>query len=190
MLQRANGMPSDPCSAHVEEFDLRQRAAVEFFQQFYRVGPLNLISEGLPDLRVGNRSLITIYFDVVSPRLRIELHPIGYGGSTHQTHLVVLQAEQDHVANDVAVVVTRDELLRLIASEAVKRVDTEVRDEAHHVRSLKVQVRHMKRLIHQRHGFTPCPLLIAPIRKLSRYWIHVQSDLRVPQHLNRTTHVI
>ncbi len=105
--------------------------------------------------------------DIVAAGFRVELHPAGDCGSSHGSP-IVLEPKKDHVADHEAVVVARDKLLGLVAAEVGEGIHAEVGNEPSHIGTLHVRDRQVIRLIHQRNGFTPCVLLIGPVRELRR----------------------
>jgi hypothetical protein len=83
-------------------------------------------------------------------------------------------------------VVARDELLRLIDLEVLERVDAEVGQHLERIGALEVEIGHVVRLIEQRAGLAPGPLLVAPVREFVAHDRKgVRPDLRIAHHLDR-----
>ena len=137
-----------------------------------------------PAARVAGGALVPRGLDVVPAGRRVELEPVGRRRAAHVDQLVGRQVEQDAVADHVAVVVARREVLGAVHREFRERVEREMRAELEGVRPLDVQVEHVVRLVEQHGGVTPRPLLVAPVRVFRRHHrVHVGADLRVAQHL-------
>ena len=134
--------------------------------------------------RVAGGALVARGLDVVAAGRCVELEPVGRRRAADVDQLVGRQVEQDAVADHVAVVVARREVLRAIHRELRERVEREIRAELESVRPLDVQVDHVMRLVEQHGGVTPRPLLVAPVRMLrGHHGIYVRANLRVAQHL-------
>ena len=116
----------------------------------------------------------------------MKLQPVHAGHASHEQQLVLVEIEEDAVADDVAVVTARHHLLGLVRLEIRKAVDGRVRDQLERIRSLDGEFRHVMRLVEQHRGLAPCTLLVAPVGELVRDdRIDIRSDLRVAQHLDR-----
>ena len=186
-MQRADLVPCDRELAHVEELDLRQRAAVRLLQDVERGRALDLEAVDLASpRRVGGRALVTLDADVVPAGLRVVLDPVVRGRAADEAHPVLVEEEEDPVSDHVAVVVAGDELLRLVHGCVLERVDAEVGEEPDHVGALDVEIRHVVRLVEERARVAPRGLLVPPVRELTRHRrIDVRADLRVARHLDR-----
>src|SRR5262249_4435159 len=120
-----------------------------------------------------------------SASLQIELHPIRSGRPSYEIEFVFVEIEKNGIADNVAVPVTRHELLRLVDLEILEAVYTEVGKQLERFGTFDIEVGHMVRLVEQRACLTPGALLVAPIREFRPddgkcIW----SDLRVAQELN------
>jgi hypothetical protein len=99
--------------------------------------------------------------------------------------VVLLEVEQDSVADDVAAVAAGNELLRAIDREVREAVDGEVGRELDGIRPLDVDVDHVVRLIEQHRRLAPRCLLVAPVRELrGHYRVDVGADARVAQKID------
>src|SRR3954452_325976 len=104
--QRADGVPADVHGAHPEELQLLQLAAVELLDDRPGVGALDLeapqvAGDGLA-VRPRGRPGIVADLDVVAPGLALELQPVGAGGAADADVLLLGEAEQDAVTDDIA----------------------------------------------------------------------------------------
>jgi hypothetical protein len=94
--------------------------------------------------------------------------------------------KQDHVADDVTVVIAGDELLSLARTEVVEAVHAEHREHLERVGALHVHVGHVVRLIEEDAGVPPGALLVSPVRELGGDdRVDVRPGLRIAQQLNR-----
>ena len=107
-MQRAHLAARDRDLAHVEELDLGQRAAVRLLEDLERGRALDLEPVELaPAGRVDRGSLVPRQRDVVAAGLGVVLHPVVGGRAPDETDRVLVEEEEDPVADDVAVVVAR-----------------------------------------------------------------------------------
>jgi hypothetical protein len=111
----------------------------------------------------------------------VELHPVDHHRVPDQVVEVILQVEQDRVADQVAVRVDGDELLGPVHPEVREGVHAQVAEQAQRVRSLDEQVRHVVGLVEQRARACPRQLLGPPVRELRRDRERVRERRRVPQ---------
>ena len=107
------------------------------------------------------------------------------GARPTRLNAVLLEREQDHVADHVAVGSAGHEVLRPAGAEAVEAVDGEPGEQLQRVRAVDGQVVHVERLVEEDAGRLPRPLLVAPVGELRR---HAREDvgagLRVAQQLD------
>ena len=87
---------------------------------------------GLPGERSSLHDL-----HLVAAGLGVELDPVRRRRAADEHELVLLEVEQDAVADDVAAVAARHELLGAVDREIVEAVDREVREELQRVRALR-----------------------------------------------------
>ena len=191
MPQRADLPALDVDRVHVEELDVRDRAAVEALQDLGRVRALDLEAIVPADDRLAagdrGRSIVAGELDLPAAGLRVELHPVDGRRAADQIELVLRLAKHDHVADDVAVIAARRELLGPVGREVRKAVGRERREHLHRVRAGDEKFRHVVRLIEEDRRLAPGSLLVAPVRVLGRnHRVHVGPDLRVPQKVDRT----
>ena len=93
--------------------------------------------------------------------------------------------KQDAVADHLAVVVARRELLGLVDGEVLEGVGREVRQQLQRIGAFDEQVHHVVRLIEQDAGLGPGALLVAPVGEFrSDDRIDVRADLRIAHHLD------
>jgi hypothetical protein len=98
---------------------------------------------------------------------------------------LLVQVEEDGVADQVAVGVDGDVLLGPVDPEVREGVDAQVAEQAQCVRALDEQVRHVVGLVEQRARVCPRPLLRPPVRELRRDRERVGRRRRVAQQLDR-----
>src|SRR6185295_13921610 len=167
VAQRTHFLLADLDRAHEEELDLGHRAAVELLDDLPRVRALNL--EPIRDtvdrltLRIAGRAIVLLDLDLVLAGLGVELDPVRGGRAADEHELVLLEVEENAVADHVAAVAARHELLGAVDGEIVEAVDREIREELESVLAFDVEVHHVVRLIEQHAGVGPGPLLIAPV---------------------------
>jgi hypothetical protein len=115
----------------------------------------------------------------------VELNPVRRRRPADEHEVVLLEVEQDAVADHVPAVAARDELLGAVDGEVREAVDREVRAQLHCVGALDVDVDHVVRLIEQHGALPPCGLLVAPVRKFARYdGVDVSADARIAQKVD------
>ena len=164
-----------------------QRPAVRLRQHVERGRTLNLEAVELAAARrVDGRPLVAVELHVVAAGLGVELHPVVSRGPPDEPDAVLVEEEQDRVADHVPVGRARDELLRLADREVLEGVDAEIGEQPDHVGPLDRQVRHVMRLVEERRRLAPADLLVAPVRELGRNLrVDVRPDLRVAGELDR-----
>jgi hypothetical protein len=189
MAQGAHLAPANRDRIHVEELHVRNRAAVEPLEDLGGVRPLHLeavvpANDRLPT-RVRGGSIVTAQLHVEAAGLAVELDPVDGGRAPHEIELVRAEVEHDDVANHVAVVAARRELLGAVRHEPSEAVRTEMREQLQGIGSADEQLRHVVRLVEQDRRFTPRPLLVPPVGELTRHdRIHVGADRRIAQQLD------
>ncbi len=111
VAQRAHLAARDGDVAHVEELDVRERAAVELLDHVLRVRPLDLIAVELAGHRLAHRArrraVVIFGLDVVAAGLGVEFDPVRGRVAADIHQLVFGEIEQDAVADHVAVVGAR-----------------------------------------------------------------------------------
>ena len=170
--------------AHVEELDVRHRAAIQFFDDGLRVRALNLVAVVLAYHRLAHgargRTVVFDDLDVEAAGLGVEHDPVGRRRAADEHVLVRREVEQDAVADDVAVVADRHELLGLLGREAFEAVDGEIGQELGGIRAFDEQVHHVVRLVEQHGGLAPSFLFGTPVAEFrGDDRVHVGTDLRV-----------
>jgi hypothetical protein len=187
--ERANLLAPDGDGVHVEELDVRNRPAVQLFEQLPRVRPLHLVAVVLTHdgraFGVRRRAVVAAHLHVEAAGLGVELHPVDGRRAAHEIELVFAVIEHDHVADHVAVVAARRELLGLVRREALEGVRGQIRQHLGRVGAGDEQFGHVVRLVEEHRRIAPRPLLVAPVAVLGRHHgIHVSADLRVPQQIH------
>ena len=186
VMQRAHLVAADRDPPHVEELDLGQRAAVRFLEHLHRGRALHLEAVELAPFLVDGGALVAMERHVVVAGLGVVLHPVVRRRAADEADHVLLEVEEDRIADHVAVVVDRRELLRLVDAEVLEGVDAGRLEEPDHVRALDGQVGHVMRLVEQRRRVAPRVLLVAPVRELAGNGrVDVRPDLRVPGEIDR-----
>ena len=187
VTKRAHLAAADLHHVHVEELDVGNRAAVQLLDQLGGVGPLNLEAVVAADDGLASgaprRAVVLRRRDVESAGLGVELNPVRRRRAPDEQQAVLGQVEQNAVADDVAVIRARNELLGAIDGEALEAVGRQIREQLQGIRALDVLLDHVVRLVEQDAGVSPRALLVAPVRVLGRDdRIHVGADLRIAEH--------
>jgi len=182
MPQRPDPLASDVHVAHVKELQLLQRPVVDLLDDLPRVRSLNLEPPQAPGdsvpVRAGRRPVVLDDFHVVSPGPRLILQPVGRRTTADEHELVLGLAEQDPVADDMAVGSRRYILLGPVDREVRRAVDGRVGDQLQRVRALNEQIHHMVGLVEQDGRLAPGTLLAPPVGELGRHdRVDVRADL-------------
>src|SRR5690349_9062525 len=117
MSQGAVRSPDHVQRAHLEEARLFEGAVVELFYQWPGLRPLDLEAESLARARIVEGALVAIDLHVIATTVRVVFDPVGHRGTAHDVHLGITEAEDDHVAYQVARRRAGDELLGLVVAE-------------------------------------------------------------------------
>jgi hypothetical protein len=88
------------------------------------------------------------------------------GRTPHEVESIFIEIKENRIANHIAIMVTRNELLGLIDFEVFEAIDTQIREQFEGVRTLHVKIGHVVGLVEKRAGLLPRTLLISPVRKL------------------------
>jgi hypothetical protein len=108
------------------------------------------------------------------------------GRAPDEAEAILVEVEEDRVADHVAVVVDRDELLRLVHGEGLEAVHAGGLEQLQRIGALDVEVGHVVRLVEETARLPPGVLLVAPVRELGGdLRVHVGPDLRVAGELHR-----
>jgi hypothetical protein len=135
--------------------------------------------------RMGGRAVVADEVDLEAAGLAMKLQPVHGRCAADEQQLVLVEMEQDAVADDVAFVAGRHHLLRPVDREVREAVDRGVRAELEGVRAPDRQFGHVVRLVEQHGAVSPGALLVAPVREFARHdRVDVCADLRVAQHAN------
>src|SRR5712671_6287577 len=116
MTQGSDLASGDGDFTQVEEFDVRYWSAVQLVQNLVRIGALNLISVEPANNRSvpGDGSLVSGQGHVISILFGVILNPVVHGGPPDEKQLILVEVEENPVADHVSVVTARDKLLRFI----------------------------------------------------------------------------
>jgi hypothetical protein len=126
-----------------------------------------------------------VTFTSYLPLTGVELDPVRHGGPADHADLVLGVAEEDGVADHVAVVIAGHDLLGLVRPEVLQRVDRDIGEQAPDVRALEIDVLHVEGLVEEDDGVLPGLLLVAPVGVFGLVGELVAADGRVAQHVNR-----
>ena len=188
MSQGTHLLAGDDQCGHVEEFQVRRRSAGRGRDELHGVRSLHLKAIRLAARRVSaaNRALVQLHPYVVPARRRVELNPIQHRCASHEIELILFEIEQDHIADDMTVVIARYELLRLVDREIVKAIDAEVGEQFGRVGSFHQDIRHVVALVEQHAGLLPRALLVSPIGIFRRHsGVGVRTGLLIAQQIRR-----
>ncbi len=165
---------------------VRQRSAIDLLQHLERVGSLHLVAVELAVARIDGGALVALRRRVVVSRLAVVLDPVVCRRAPDETEQIVVEVEENGIADDIAVVVAGDELLGLVDGKIVKAIDGKIRQQPERVGSLDVEIRHVVRLVEETGCLAPGPLLVAPVREFARHArIDIRADLRVAREVDR-----
>jgi len=76
-------------------------------------------------IRTRRRAFVVAARHAATAALGVEQHPVERGCTTDQIELVFRQVEQDHIADDVAIMAAGYKLLGLVGSKALETIDAE-----------------------------------------------------------------
>jgi len=138
VTQGSDIVPRNLDGFHVEEADIRRRFAGYFLHDAESVRALHLVSVDLSAPLVDGRSLVPFGLGLVTAGLDVIVHPVRGGGPSDKIELVLVQIEENRIADYVAVVVACDELLGLVDLEILERIYTQVGEHSQRVGTLHV----------------------------------------------------
>ena len=121
-----------------------------------------------PSLR-SERPHVELELHVVAAGLGVEGDPVHRGRAADEVEPVLLELEEDHVADHVALRGARHEVLRPVDAEALEAVDRETREQGRRVRPFHRQIVHVVRLVEEDARLLPRALLVPPVRVLGRH---------------------
>ncbi len=186
MTQGGGGFAGDGHGRHVEELQVRRRCAGDRLDHLHGVGALDLEAVGLAARRIGpaHGALVQLDLDVVAAGLGVEADPVQHWNTADQIELVLAQIEQDDVADNIAVIAARHELLGFVDGEILQAVDAQIGQQLQGARAFHQQVGHMVGLVEQNAGLLPGDLLVTPVGVFGRNArIGVGAGLLVTQKL-------
>ena len=191
VAQRADFFACDLQARHVEELELRRRLTCRLANHFHRARALDLVAIQDGVALSIERVVVSPDAHVVAARRRVIVEPVDGRRNTDGLVLVVLEVEQDVVADHIAVVVDRHELLRHVDREVRDAIDRELADHLQRVTAFDIEVGHVVRLIEQNRSTSPGQLLVAPVREfLHHARHHGRRSLRLPQQLDRVARLL
>ena len=189
VTQAAHLAALDVDRVHREELHVGDRTAVDLVENLPGVRALHLEAivparDGLA-ARMRGRTIVADEIHLEAAGLGMELQPVHRRRTADEHQFVLLEVEQDAVADDVAFVAGGHHLLRAVHREVREAVDCGVGAELERVRPLERELGHVVRLVEQHRGIAPCLLLVAPVGEFARHdGIDVRADLRIAKELN------
>jgi hypothetical protein len=188
VTQGADLLAADVHGRHAEELQLLEVAAVQLLDDRPGVGALDLepphvARHGLA-VRPGGRAGVVADLDVVALGA-LELQPVRHRRAADEDVLLLVEVEQDAVADDAALGGDRDELIGYVDREVRHAVDAQVGDQLERVRPGDPRVVHVVRLVEEHRGLPPRLLLAPPVRELrGHHGVDVGAELGVAQQLD------
>jgi hypothetical protein len=142
-----------------EKFHLGDRAAIELFENLPGVGALNLIAVVAARHRLAagprGRTVVALHLDVELAGLAVELNPIDVGRAADEIELVLAKVKDNAVADHIAVMRARHELLGAVDRKIGEAVDGQIIHEFERIRPGDHHFGHVMRLIEQHRGLAP-----------------------------------
>src|SRR6476646_3922162 len=165
MTQSANAASSNREGGHVEEFQFRHKLARDFFDDFHRIGTLNLVAVSFADNWTGpsHRPFVSLQLDPAVAGFRVKLDPVVYRRATDDIEQLSFEVKENHIANDISVVITRNKLFRPVWFKTLEAVHAQPGKKLQCVRPLNVHVGHVVRLVVENTSLLPCNLLVSPV---------------------------
>jgi hypothetical protein len=186
VAQGADLHAGDRLGPHVEELELLGSVPEGLLDDGHRVGPLHLEAV-VPADSVGPQrgALVERDGDVLVAGLRVIGDPVEGRRAADEVVALLVEREEDHVADHVAGRRTRDELLGLAGGEVGEGVDAQPGEERQRAGALHHQLGHVVALVVEHARLLPGDLLVAPVRELGRHpRIDVRPGLCVAQQLD------
>ena len=168
----------------MEEAGRRHGGAGDPLHEFKCVRSLQLIPVQGGVSGAHDRVAVALEGDVVVAGLAVELHPIDHHLVADEVELFVGEIEQDCIADQIPLVIDRDELLRVVNLESRKAVDAEIAQQVQGIAAADEQVGHVVGLVKKRHCLLPGLLLRPPVAELRRHGEDRGSRLGVAQKLH------
>ena len=146
MTQRADLLAGNLHPAHVEELQVRRGLASRCFNHLSGVRPLNLVAivDATERIGTGSRTLVISQLHVILADFGIVHDPVQRRRTTDQIKALIIEIEQNDVADDIAIGRARHELLRLAGDEALEAVDAETIEQRERAGAFDKQFRHVK----------------------------------------------
>ncbi len=166
VVERADRHSGDLEPADVEEPDPAERPARRGLDDLQGGRPLDLVAEQQALARVDRGGVVPGHLDVVVTGLGVELDPVRRHRCPDQRVLVLVEAEEDGVADEPAARARRDELLGPVPAEAGEGVHADLGEQPLGVGAPEVDVAHVEGLVEQDRGLPPHALLVTPVRVL------------------------
>src|SRR3954466_2478295 len=130
MAQRTDLLAVDLDVAHVEELDLAVGAAIQLLNQLLGLRALDLEAPHRAGDRLAHRphrgAIVHLHLDVELAAFAVVLEPVGSRRATDEYQAVLLEMEEDAVADDVAAIAAGCELLGAVDGELLVAVGAQV----------------------------------------------------------------
>ncbi len=174
----------------LKELQVRRGRAERRVHDFQRVRALDLEAIGFArdGIHTRGRTLVALAFDIVAAGRGVILHPVVHGGAPDEIEQILVQVEQDHVADDEAVPAHRHELFGFVDFETLEAVDSQLLQEFAGIRPGNIHVRHVIGLLNRIAVF--CQACCSSRQLVYSGWyyrIWIRTARRVAQHLHRAT---
>ena len=152
----------------------------------HRAGALDLIAVEHRVALADQRIVVAPDAHVVAARIGVIMHPVDRGRNADGLILILVEMEQDIVADDVSFVVHGHELLGHVDREMLDAVDREIADQLQRIGAFDVQVHHVVALVVKNRRAAPGHLFVAPVGEFLHDARHdSRRRLRFPQKLYR-----
>src|SRR6202161_138434 len=113
----------------IEKANIRRRFARHLLHDLESIRTLDLVPESLALPLVYCGPLVSLRRGLIPAGFHIELNPIRSGRAADQIEAVLIEIEENRIADHVTVMVTGDELLGLAGLEILEAVDAKIVEE-------------------------------------------------------------
>ena len=189
VAKHAGRLAGDRDLAHVEELDLRRGLAGDLLDDLERVRTLQLVAVQRGVALTCEGVVVTDELDIPIAGLDVVLDPVRKRRG-HQVVVVLAELEENAVADHVAAVVHRDQLLRATGLVRGRRVRADPGEEVRGVRAGDEQIRHVVGLIQQRDRVPPGGLFAPPVGEFGLHREGERARLRVADNLHRASGLV
>ncbi len=174
----------------MEELDVRDRPAIHLLEDLRRLRPLDLVAvmRAQHPLALGARRRTRVVLDAHVPLAvgGAEQQPVRGRRAADEDELVHTLAEDDVIADDVAVRRHGHEVLGAVEAEIRERIDAVIGEELLGLGTFDDQLVHVMGLVEEHCGIAPGALLLTPVGKLRRDdRVYIHADFGVAKHLHR-----